>query len=260
MNKSKRSSKARQDTELPTKPPIPPAGKRHRVTGAEVHIPAYEGPAKTDQMPKPKAGSGPGRTKPAFDPASVAKPQRRASTAADFGDQKPRRTRAADKSGGGGVQYIRLRIRVENDSLTVVDSHLVDGPLGQATGFPGTNAYEVTLDNRLLHAGALPDLGMKRSLPNPAGPPEQRGHYFVEMPVYEFMARLPAAEVTPETIKRITVRLYRVKEQAQTRRLGPDPLSSQFAREMRRVAELEGLPESTLPEAIESRGGRTPSL
>jgi hypothetical protein len=57
------------------------------------------------------------------------------------GDQRPRRRR-----GGESEQYIRLRIRVRNGRLSVVDSHLVDGPLGQVTGFPGSHAYEVTLD------------------------------------------------------------------------------------------------------------------
>ena len=127
-------------------------------------------------------------------------------------DQIARSSR--EKSATRWEQYIRLRIRVHNDRLSIIDSHLVDGPLSQTRGFSAANAYEVTLGDRLLHAGALPDLGVQRSFVNPAGPPEQRGHYFTERPTYEFIARLPADEVSRETIGKIAVRLYRVKDEA----------------------------------------------
>jgi len=45
-----------------------------------------------------------------------------------------------------------------------------------------------------------------------------------------------------------------------TDRLGSAPLAHQFARQIRQVAELVGLPASVLPEAIEERGGHTPSV
>jgi hypothetical protein len=151
-------------------------------------------------------------------------------------------------------------VRVRGDRLSVIDSHLVDGPLGQTQGFSGPNVYEVTVDDRLLHAGALPDLGVQRSFVNPVGPPEQQGHHFTDRSTYEFMARVPAHEVTPETIGKIAVRLHRAKDEARTDRLGSAPLAHQFPREIRQVAELVGLPASVLPEAIEERGDRTPSV
>jgi hypothetical protein len=224
-----------------------------------VQTPVYDGPKKTDIAPELKSASRASLSKAAFDPASIAKPLKRKAATPDFGDQKPRRPSAVGNA-EAPEQYIRLRIRVEGGRLSVVDSHLVDGPLGQVAGFPGTNAYEVTLGDRLLHAGALPDLGVRRSFPNPSGPPEQRSHQIIDRSVYEFMARVPAKEVTPDTIGKIAVRLHRVKEQAQADRLSNAPLSSQFAREMRPVFELVGLPESALPEAIERRGARTPKV
>jgi hypothetical protein len=181
----------------------------------------------------------------------------------DLPDQQPHgggteRQGSAD-SGNSGPQYVRLRIRLRGDQMSVLDSHLVDGPLGQVTGFPGTNAYEVTLDGRLLHAGALPDLGVQRSFPNPDGPRLQQGHFMTERDVVEFMARVPAEELTPESIGRVRVTLHRVTEEARAPRLGDEPLAQQFERQLRPVAELDGLPESVLPDAIEARGGRTPS-
>lgn len=159
-----------------------------------------------------------------------------------------------------GEQYIRLRVRVHDDRLSVVDSHLVDGPLAQVVGFAGTNAYEVTLGDRLLHAGPLPDLGVQRSFVDPEGSADQRVHHVTERPVVEFSARVPAHEVTPETIGDIDVRLHRVKGEVRTEAVDGQRLDAQFGRAMRPVAELHGLPDSALPDAIESRGGRTPSL
>jgi hypothetical protein len=153
-----------------------------------------------------------------------------------------------------------LRVRVRGDQLSIIDSHLVSGPLAQPTAFSGSNAYEVTLGDRLLHAGALPDLGVQRSFVNPAGPELQRRHHLTERDVFEFWARVPAQEVTAGTIGRIRVILHRVKEEVRTPRLGTQPLGQQFERELRPVADVVGLPESALPAAIAARGGRTPTI
>jgi hypothetical protein len=159
----------------------------------------------------------------------------------------------------GGQQYVRLRVRARGDQLSVLDSHLVDGPLGQVTGFTGTHAYEVTLDGRLLHAGALPDLGVQRSFPNPAGPQLQHGHFVTERDVFEFTVRVPADVLTRETIGRVRLTLHRLTDVAHAPRLADEPLTRQFEREVRPIAELEGLPESALPASIDERGDRAPS-
>jgi hypothetical protein len=175
----------------------------------------------------------------------------------DLADMEPPRRRPP-ASGEQLERYVRLRIRVRGDRMSVVDSHLVDGPLSQVTAFPGSNAYEVTLGERLLHAGALPDLGVQRSFVAPDPPEDQRAHHITERAVFEFFARVPAVELTPETIGDIAVRLHRVKGEARAERLTGEPLDVQFEREMRLVAELRGLPETALPEAIARRGASTP--
>ena len=261
MNKTKRRHVVQIDDRRPSKPESPVAGKRVPAAAAS-GAPSYDGPKKTQKPPTRKT-RGAGVAKAAA--GQVQRP-RASAKPAEFGDQMPpRKRRAAGSSSGGSAgsgaeQYIRLRVRVRGDRLTVVDSHLVDGPLSQTQRFATANAYEVTVGDRLLHAGALPDLGMQRSFVNPDGPPEEQGHHFTERPIFEFMARVPAHEVTPETISKIAVRLHRIKEEARTDRLGPEPLAAQFPREVRPVAELIGLPESVLPGAIEARGGRTPSV
>jgi hypothetical protein len=253
VKKTKRTTTLRQNEKRPSKMAVPPETGPDAEKG---EIPSYRGPTKTTRKPKPQAR---GQAKARFQPSRVQRP-RKGSGEPDFGDQKPRGARRAAGASPEREQYVRLRIRVNRGRLSVIDSHLVDGPLGQTSAFPGGNAYEVTLGDRLLHAGALPDLGVQRSFSNPRGPAEQRGHYITESRVFEFTARVPAAELTPETIGETAIRLHRVKEETRTDRIGDAPLAEQFAREMRPVAELIGLPDSVLPDAIERRGGRTPSV
>jgi hypothetical protein len=235
----------RPDDRRPAKAVMDPRAQ----DGMAVEPPSYDGPPKTDQP----AGSGRGRSKEEF---VKGRRPRSPKEMTDLTDMKRRRRRSS--SGEQPEQYVRLRIRVRGERLSVVDSHLVDGPLSQATAFPGTNAYEVTLDDRLLHAGALPDLGAQRSFVAPDAPEDQRAHHITEREVFEFSARVPAGEVTPETLGDITVRLHRVKGEPRADQLTGEPLDVQFKREMRLVAERRGLPEAALPQAIERRGAHTP--
>jgi hypothetical protein len=214
--------------------------------------PSYEGPPKSDEPTKPRRG----RSKDEFVKGSVPRP-RSPKEMTDLPPMRPRRRRrpASDEQ---PEQYVRLRIRVRGDRMSVVDSHLVDGPLSQVTAFPGSNAYEVTLGDRLLHAGALPDLGVQRSFVAPDAPQGERAHHITERADFEFSARVPASYITPVTITDIAVRLHRVKGEPRAEHLTGARLDVQFEREMRAVSELRGLPESALPEAILSRGANTP--
>jgi hypothetical protein len=215
--------------------------------------PSYEGPQKAGGT-----ASRPGPSKAEF-VAGPAPDQGSYEQLPAVADMQPP-DRAGPESPEQREQYIRLRIRVRDGRMTVVDSHLVDGPLTQATAFPGTNAYEVTLGDRLLHAGALPDLGVQRSFvaPNPAE--GERAHHITERETFEFSARVPAGHVSADTIADIAVRLHRVKGEPRADRLSGARLDVQFEREMRLVSEIRGLPESALPEEIERRGGCTPRL
>jgi hypothetical protein len=220
-------------------------------------VPRYKGEVKTEKPPAPRGVSS--GLKAEVQPTDTRRP-RRPKEMRDLPDMKPPRRSPTDAGSGDRPveQYIRLRIRVRGDRMSVIDSHLVDGPLSSVNAFPGNNAYEVTLGDRLLHAGALPDFGEQRAFvaPNPAE--GETVHHFSERDVFEFSARLPATEVRAETLGDVTVRLHRVKGEARTDRLTDQPLAVQFEREMRPVAELVGLPESALPDRIEARGGRTP--
>jgi len=174
------------------------------------------------------------------------------------GEHPAQKPRSGDGSGRPAEQYVRLRVRVRGDHMTVLDSHLVDGPLTAPTSLRGTAVYEVTVGDRLVHAADVPDLGLEqRSFPNLEGPPDQRGHHLTGRATYEFSVRIPAEELTAETIGAVQVRLYRLIEPASGVRAGAQSLGAQLRERVEPVAELAGLPESVLPEAIEARGGRT---
>jgi hypothetical protein len=174
------------------------------------------------------------------------------------GEHPAQKPRSADSSGQPAEQYVRLRVQVRGDRLTVLDSHLVDGPLTAPTTLHGAAVYEVTVGDRLVHAAGIPDLGLEqRSFPNLEGPPDQRGHHLTERATSEFSVRIPAEELTAQTIGAVQVRLHRLVEPASGVRVGAQSLGAQLRERVEPVAELVGLPESVLPDAIEARGGRT---
>lgn len=233
------------------RPVKPPAGEIRRQHAA---VPPQAGPAKPPVTAAAEAARpDPTRSaKPAFDAAAARRVPDHPS--AGWPDQQAARTR---RTGAPDEQYVRLRIRVRGDRLTVVDSHLIDGPLAQSTTFHGADAYEVTYHDRLLHAGTVADPNTQRSFPSPDGPEELRGHNVTPREVYEFTARVPAADITEQTRSDIHVRLHRITEPATTTHLEAAPLATQLEGRLTQVAELVGLPASTVPATIESRGART---
>jgi len=259
MKNYKRLAEERVDPGLPTKPPAPPAGREPDTDTGDRPIPTGEGPVKSDRMPASAATSAAGKTaKPLFDAGATVPPNGQAPVEG-FGDQRARSdTGPRNRDREPGESYIRMRIRLHDGRLSILDSNLVDGPLAQPTGFTGPHAYEVTLGDRLVHADSVPDLMVKRSFVNPEGPPEEQGHHITDLTDVEFTARVPADVVTPDSLGDMAVRLHRVKDEARADRLGHAPLAVQFERQIRPVAELVGLPESVLPEAIAARGGQTP--
>jgi len=230
--------------QLPTKP----EGDR------AVEPPRRKGPTKGDRAPAVKAGKG-AKTKL---PVEVATKRAAADAATrkmagrgappELGDQHPARRR-----GKAAERYVRLRVRVDDGDLSIVDSHVVEGPLAQATTFEGGYAYEVTDGDRLLHAGSIPDLGVGRSFAHPNGTLEQRRHHTLTLSTYEFNARVPAEALKRASLPKTAVVLYRVKERPPTRTalarpLSAAPLGEQRAREMREVGRVVGLPPSVLGE------------
>jgi hypothetical protein len=184
----------------------------------------------------------------------------------DEADQPPSREppdqgrpRQAERT---GEQYLRLRVRVDDGQLSIVDTHLVDGPLAQTNAFQGRFAYEVTDGRRLLHAGAIPDLGTVRSFAHPNGTVEQRRHHTYELSTYEFDARVPVALLRSAELSNVMVALYRVKQPARPdalhAALTTEPLGVQRDMQLREIGRVVGLPASLLPTDLSIQPPREP--
>jgi hypothetical protein len=185
---------------------------------------------------------------------------------ADEANQPPSREppdqghpRQAERS---GEQYLRLRVLVEDGKLSIVDTHLVDGPLAQTNAFQGGFAYEVTDGRRLLHAGSIPDLGTVRGFAHPNGTVEQQRHHTYELSTYEFDARVPVAPLRSAELSNVMVALYRVKQPARPDALhgtlSAEPLGIQRDMHLREIGRVVGLPHSLLPTDLTIQPPRTP--
>lgn len=219
-----------------------------------------DAPSKPDAADRSATGEKPARTGDGSAKESFVRTQARASRPMrDLPDMILGAGAGADTPNATGEPegYVRVRVRVREGELRVLDARLVDGPLIQDSGFPAGNLYEFTLDGRLLHAGALPDLGIQRSFPDPAATEGPRtGHHLADRETFEFTARIPAREVTADSVGRVELTLHRVKSEARAERLGNQSLEIQFERDVRPVARLRGLPESIVPEVLARTGKR----
>jgi hypothetical protein len=152
--------------------------------------------------------------------------------------------------GQGGEQYLRLTVRVDDGELSIVDSHLVDGPLAQAAAFQSGFAYEVTDGGRLLHAGSIPDLGTVRGFAHPNGTLEQERHHTYQLSTYEFDARVPVPALRAANLASVSIALYRVKQtprgDAPHAMLSAESLAVQREGQLREIGRVVGVPASAL--------------
>jgi hypothetical protein len=152
------------------------------------------------------------------------------------GEQRPRDLARDDARG-----YLRLRLRLENDTLSVVGAHFVPGPLAFDESLQGSLVYEVRADDRRLGIGSVPDAGEMRSFPPPEPEAGQIGHHIVPLRATEFNVRVPAGELRASAPERIRVDVFTMKARPEPMHLSPAPLQTQLGREARLVARLDGL-------------------
>jgi hypothetical protein len=186
-------------------------------------------------------------TKPAVGKLPTGKQATRMATG--LGDQvAPKAStggRHRDRAGASG--YVRLRIRMDEGEMSIVDTHYVDSELEMPAALYGGNAYDVTLGDRLLYADSVPDVGVSRSYPNPDpdAPPEQRHHHFHTLSMYEFDVRVPLTDLEPADLAKVEIGYYRVKEHTD-RAIAARPLIRQYSKELREVNRIVGLPSDLL--------------
>src|SRR5438093_8806583 len=187
------------DKALPPKressPPPAPARAKGSVKGeAAFPRPSVEGKLNlkprvgTSQRVEPRRGTGPVKPvglepQPRSTGRKNVKPAgtKRVATTRDApGERRAEQDELPDQiaaerrraRGEGSAGYVRFRMRVDDGKMSIVDSHLVDSALVMPRTLHGEYAYEVTDGARLLHADAIPDLGVVRSFSDPNGPGE----------------------------------------------------------------------------------------
>lgn len=162
----------------------------------------------------------------------------------------------AGPRGGGGEYYVRLTVRVDNGALSIVDSHVADGPLAQTNAFNGPYAYEVVDGGRLLHAGSIPDLGTVRAFANMEGTPEQHRHHGYRLETYEFDVRVPGAELARSSLANVAIILHRVKAPdalgTPAATIATAPLATQRSETFREIGRVIGIPAHFLTPDLRS--------
>lgn len=203
----------------------------------------------TEKPPRPRSIDGKVLRMAAEPPADKGKTKRMAPftkvtrTAApkDLPEQKegPGLREVVDDGPG----YVRLRLRVRDDEISVLSAKSVEGPLVDGK-LQGALTYEVMLGQKRVAAGAIPDVGEQRSFPVPKGRGQQSGHFVTPLDSYEINIRVPKDRVSVDSLSRLEVALYRVKEELpviHAEELRDISIGTQFERHVREVGRLKGL-------------------
>jgi hypothetical protein len=184
----------------------------------------------------PKPDTGKQRRMSAFRKAAAV---RQPKIRPEQKEGKVTRAEAAQQPEG----YVRLRLRVTDGEMSVVGAKAVEGPLVEPK-LQGALAYEVTVGERRIAAGGIPDVGERRSFPDPEGRGEMSGHHVEELRTYEVSVRVPKEQVSAAALPRLEIALYKMKEElpeARGDRLPPGPIGAQFERELREVGRMKGI-------------------
>ena len=108
----------------------------------------------------------------------------------DFNDQKADRALARHPA----EKYLRLNARLHEGEMSVQEVSEVEAPLLELDLSPCGFAYVVTLSDRRLAVGDLPDLGIRRSYPSPDPGDDLSRHHIAPAPETAFNVRVPEVD------------------------------------------------------------------
>lgn len=147
---------------------------------------------------------------------------------------------------------VRLRLRVDRGRISVIGAHAVPGVAEIPERLDYGLAYEIADGNRRLAVGSIPDVGQRRSYPDPAGRPGLDGHHLEELDSFEANVRVPQRALSTASLPRLRITLFRMKGQV-AGAITAAPLARQFADQLRPVAELRGIGLDGLPEPVRAQ-------
>jgi hypothetical protein len=119
---------------------------------------------------------------------------------------------AAQPAAGPG--FLRLRLRWSEGRLHVVSARFVDGGHPHPVSARSGHVCELRVGDRSVATGNVPDLGVRRSFPDPQGPPERQVHHLGTVAEPEFNLQVPAGALQPDEMDAAVVTLYDVSAEA----------------------------------------------
>jgi hypothetical protein len=143
-----------------------------------------------------------------------------------------------------GAGYVRILASVVDGEIVLRDLAHVEGELADPEPLFGGVGYEVVLDGKHIHAGDVPDPGVRRGFAPPDDP--NRGHSFVAVEDFDFVIRIPLAKVPPGRIPDLAVSVFQIHGESVLARVGDTPLTKQFAGQVRQVAQVPALTHASL--------------
>lgn len=148
-----------------------------------------------------------------------------------------------------GPTSVRLRLHVNRGRISVIGAHVVPGAITVPDRLEYGLAYEITDGSRLIAVGSVPDVGQRRSYPDPQRREGLEGHHLEELESFELNVRLPQKAFTIRSLPRLRVTLFRMKERPEGGLVRTQPLFKQFPDQLRPIAELRGisLTEMSMP-------------
>jgi len=148
---------------------------------------------------------------------------------------------------------VRLRLRVNRGRISVIGVHVVPGAITEPDRLEYGLAYEIADGNRLIAIGSVPDVGQRRSYPDPQRREGMEGHHLEELESFELNVRLPQKAFTARSLPRLSVTLFRMKERPKGALVSTQPLFKQFPDQLRPIAELRGISLIEMSSAVQSQ-------
>ncbi len=228
----------------PSATPIVDNPKLKPMSGSQAVLKRIGGKVQRMDDPAPaSAGTGPlMQALPSRLPASGAPP-------------KSDQIAAPESAPGSEPMSVRLRLRITRGQVSVIAVHAVPGVLPAPERLDYGLAYEIRNGARRVALGSVPDVGMRRSYPDPQGRAGMQGHHLQELETIEVNLRLPQREFSAASLPKLQVQLFRMKGQPPAGAITAAPLAEQFKDHLRPVAELRGIDSAQLSPRLQGAVG-----
>lgn len=162
---------------------------------------------------------------------------------------KPQEPKAAPPPESVGPGYVRVEVHVENGKLSITGIRSVPGPLTMPSAVIHGYAYEVTLGDQQIALGSLPDVGVRRAFANRDVPDPQGKHFFINVPTFDFTARIQQGYFSTANLPKLNIVLHNVEE-APDRFTTLAPLQKQPGVKATEVGRLSGIKPEELPPTV----------